>query len=67
MSMKVARPIGAGRVGEEPEKIFHTGWRVMLRLDGLRGGWIGGPITTPGLTAEMEKGGFNWRLVVRLI
>lgn len=45
---------------EEPEKIVQTGWRVALRFEGLGGGWMGGPITTPGLTAEMEKGGFKW-------
>lgn len=45
---------------EEPEKIAQTGWRVILRFEGLGGGWMGGPITTPGLTVEMEKGGFNW-------
>lgn len=41
------------------EKIFQMGKRVMLRLEGLGGGWMGGPITTPGLTVEMEKDGFR--------
>lgn len=39
--------------------MFQRGWRVRLRLEGFGGGWMGGPITTPGLTAEMEKGGLE--------
>lgn len=31
----------------------------MLRLEGFGGGWMGGPITTPGLTVEMEKDGLE--------
>lgn len=43
--------------------MFQMGWRVKLRLEGFGGGWMGGPITTPGLTVEMEKGGLE--MVVR--
>lgn len=35
----------------------------MLRLEGFGGGWMGGPITTPGLTVEMGKDGLE--MVVR--
>lgn len=36
----------------------------MLRLEGFEGGWMGGPITTPGLTVEMEKGGLERWVVI---
>lgn len=55
-STKEPEPIVLGIPGA-PEKIDQMGCRVILRREGSVGRFTGGPVTTPGLTAEIENGG----------
>lgn len=55
--MKDAEPMAGGMVVEAPEKTNQRGFKVSLRAPAVGGGWTGGPITTPGFTDVMAKGG----------
>ena len=56
-SMYEPVPIGLGMGPCWPWRMVQMGSRVMFRAEGSGGGWTGGPVTTPGRTDEMEKGG----------
>ncbi len=50
--------MGFGRLlarAPPPRKMVQIGLMVMFKSLGSMGGWTRGPITTPGLTAEMEN------------
>src|SRR5271169_5363629 len=55
-SMYVMAPRPAGISFASPLYILHTGLSVSLSCSGFSGKEIGGPVTTPGRTAEQLKG-----------
>ena len=50
--------MAGGIVVRVPEKRPQIGLRVSLRLVEKVGGWMGGPVTTAGLSEVIAKGGF---------